>query len=114
MGYRNDVLKRTDALLMTNGFNRGDAVTLARAIGPLIPQGTPADKEAQRVAAMSDKGSAAMENQFPYRSDLAGKQIAAVDQITLPLQLDDTNLERLRTTATKHREEISKTHDKTN
>src|SRR3546814_6655609 len=71
MGYRNDVSKRTGALLMANGFNRGDAVTLARAIGPLIPQGTPAEKEAQRVAAMSDQGSAAMENQFTYRSDLA-------------------------------------------
>src|SRR3546814_3254471 len=52
MGYRNDVSKRTGALLMANGFNRGDAVTLARAIGPLIPQGTPAEKEEQRVAAM--------------------------------------------------------------
>src|SRR3546814_1015907 len=94
MGYRNDVLKRTDALLMTNGFNRGDAVTLARAIGPLIPQGTPAEKEAQRVAAMSDRGSAAMENQFTYRSDLARKQIAAVDQIILTHKFDDPNLER--------------------
>src|SRR3546814_9768141 len=105
------VSKRTGALLMANGFNRGDAVTLARAIGPLIPQGTPAEKEAQRVAAMSDQGSAAMENQFTYRSDLARKQIAAVDQIILTHKFDDPNLERLRKKAAQHWEETSSMAD---
>src|SRR3546814_1195119 len=76
-----------------------------RAIGPLIPQGTPAEKEAQRVAAMSDQGSAAMENQFTYRSDLARKQIAAVDQIILTHKFDDPNLERLRKKDAQHRSE---------
>src|SRR3546814_5639157 len=93
---RNDVAKRTGSLLMANGFNSGDAVTLARAIGPLIPQGTPAEKEAQRVAAMSDQCSSAMENQFTYRSDLARKQIAAVDQIILTHKSADPNLKRLK------------------
>src|SRR3546814_617263 len=106
-----DLSKRTGALLMANGFNRGDAVTLARAIGPLIPQGTPAEKEAQRVAAMSDQGSAAMENQFTYRSDLARKQIAAVDQIILTHKFDDPNLERLRKKAAQHWEETSSMAD---
>src|SRR3546814_15636857 len=85
--------------------------TLFRSIGPLIPQGTPAEKEAQRVAAMSDQGSAAMENQFTYRSDLARKQIAAVDQIILTHKFDDPNLERLRKKAAQHWEETSSMAD---
>src|SRR3546814_14850594 len=56
---------------------------------------------------MSDQGSAAMENQFTYRSDLARKQIAAVDQIILTHKFDDPNLERLRKKAAQHLEETS-------
>src|SRR3546814_12067118 len=65
----------------------------------------------QRVAAMSDQGSAAMENQFTYRSDLARKQIAAVDQIILTHKFDDPNLERLRKKAAQHWEETSSMAD---
>src|SRR3546814_10400795 len=63
------------------------------------------------LAAMSDQGSAAMENQFTYRSDLARKQIAAVDQIILTHKFDDPNLERLRKKAAQHWEETSSMAD---
>src|SRR3546814_7028064 len=60
---------------------------------------------------MSDQGSAAMENQFTYRSDLARKQIAAVYQIILTHKFDDPNLERLRKKAAQHWEETSSMAD---
>src|SRR3546814_6598275 len=52
-----------------------------------------------------------MENQFTYRSDLARKQIAAVDQIILTHKFDDPNLERLRKKAAQHWEETSSMAD---
>src|SRR3546814_11859945 len=63
------------------------------------------------VTTLFRSGSAAMENQFTYRSDLARKQIAAVDQIILTHKFDDPNLERLRKKAAQHWEETSSMAD---
>ena len=95
-GYRNDVPRRTAAILQTiPGMTRGDVVALVSAVAPMLPKGTPQEQEAQRVGVMADKGNRALE-QDGYRTDLSRMQIQAVDNIILNHKFEDPNLERIR------------------
>lgn len=95
-GYRNDVPRRTAAILQTiPGMTRGDVVALVSAIGPMLPKGSPQEQDALRSAKMLDQGNRALGNEG-YRTDLARMQIQAVDNIILNHKFEDPNLEKIR------------------
>lgn len=95
-GYRNDVPRRTAAILQTiPGMTRGDVVSLVSAIGPMLPKGTPQEQEGLKVGIAADKQNRALGNEG-YRTDLARMQIQAVDNIILNHKFEDPNLERIR------------------
>lgn len=95
-GYRNDVPRRTAAILQTiPGMTRGDVVALVSAIGPMLPKGTPQEQDALRVGKMADQSNRAL-GQEGYRTDLARMQIQAVDNLILNHKFEDPNLERIR------------------
>lgn len=95
-GYRNDVPRRTGAILGSiPGVTRGDVVALVSAIAPLMPKGTQSQQDAMRVGIMTDKGNASLEN-AGYRTDLARQQMQAVDSAILNGKFEDPNIERIR------------------
>lgn len=95
-GYRNDVPRRTAAILQTiPGMTRGDVVTLVSAIGPMLPKGNAQQQAGLTASIAADKQNRVLGNEG-YRSDLARIQIQAVDNIILNHKFEDANLERIR------------------
>lgn len=118
-GYRNDVNQRTGALLRAAGLTREESIKLGRAIGQLMPKGTPEERQAQAAAAGGDAVALVTQQatqpgltgSFTYRSDLARRQIEAVDQIILSHKFDDPDTERLRKEIAKDWKALSSTAD---
>lgn len=95
-GYRNDVPRRTGAILGSiPGVTRADVVALVSAIAPMLPKGTGSQQDAMRVGIMSDKGNAALDSPG-FRTDLARQQIQAVDSAILNGKFEDPHIEQIR------------------